>query len=225
MTADDPGASDALRVVVCDDATLNRECLAEVLQSRGIHAESAWDLPSLLEQLDRSTPDVILLNIGTPDAATLLQVSLDVGLETRVIVTGLSEDNESDIVACAEAGVAGLHLRTETIDQLLTVINRSADEESVCSPAISAVVLRRVYSLVGQPNSESKDLALTDREHQILRLLEDGLSNQQIASRLNVSIHTVKNHLRSLFSKLAVSSRAEAVAASRAMRRSNVGSS
>ncbi len=215
-----------LRVLICDDAALNRECLALALNPHGIETDSAADMPSLFAALDRSVPDVILLDIDMPDSATLLQVGLDVGPDVRVIVTGLSEDRESDIVSCAEAGAAGLQLRTETLDQLLTLIRNADQAEAQCSPKVSAMLLRHVYSMVGQrnPSTDSKEPALTERETQIMRLLEEGLSNQQIASRLNVTVHTVKNHARSLFSKLGVSSRAEAVATYRAMRYSHVGS-
>lgn len=212
-----------LRVVICDDCKLNRECLALALRSHGMRVDCVGDLPSLFGQLEAGPPDVLLLNIGTPDSATLLQVGLDIGPDVRVIVTGLSADRESDIVSCAEAGVAGLHLRTESLGELLELIRNPAQDEAVCSKAVSAVLLRRVYSLVGQRNPELPDPVLTERENQILHLLEEGLSNQQIATRLSVSIHTVKNHARSMFSKLGVNSRTEAIAAYRAMRHSKVG--
>lgn len=219
-------ADSPLQVVICDDAALHRECLALALNSHGIETECAGDLPSLFVLLDHCAPNVILLDISMPDSGTLLQVGIDLGPGVRVIVTGLSEERESDIVSCAEAGADGLHLRTETLDELLTLIVNPGREEALCSEKVSAILLRRVYSMVGQrnPNPESKEPALTDRETQIMRLLEEGLSNQQIASRLHVTVHTVKNHARSLFSKLGVSSRAEAVATYRAMRYSHVGS-
>ena len=84
--------------------------------------------------------------------------------------------------------------------------------------------MRHVYALAGQQNQDSRDPGLTEREHQILQLLTEGLSNQQIASRLSVTIHTVKNHVHNLFGKLGVGSRAEAVAIYRAMRYSSLGS-
>lgn len=224
VTVEDAGESaPGLRAIVCDDGALNRDCLALALTSHGIDVECAWDLPSFLSRLEAGAPDVILLNAGTPDLTTLIQISLDVGPGTRVIVIGLSADAESDIVTCAEAGVAGLHLRTESLDQLLNLIHRTGHETPVCSAAIAAILMRRVYALAGQPNLTSKNLALTDRERQILRLLGEGLSNQQIASRLCVSVHTVKNHVHSLFGKLGVSSRAEAVAVYRATAYSDFG--
>lgn len=104
------------------------------------------------------------------------------------------------------------------------MIRNPAQDGALCSQAVSAILLRRVYSLLRQQNPEFKDPALTDRESQTLQLMKEGLSNQQIASRLNVSIHTVKNHARSMFAKLGVNSRTEAIAADRAIRHSKVGS-
>lgn len=219
--AHQPGpAGPPIRVLICDANTLHRECLATTLSVHGIEARGAGDLPSLFEQLDRAVPDVLLLDIGTPDSATLLQVALDIGGGVRVIVTGLTADAESDIVACAEAGVAGLHLRTESFDELLAMIRDAGKGPAACSAAVSAILMRHVYALVGQPDPEpsGRPPGLSAREEQILRLLEEGLSNQQIASRLNVTIHTVKNHVHSLFGKLGVASRAEAVAATRPIR-------
>lgn len=215
-----------LRVVVCSDAGLRRDCLALALKANGVESACAADLPALFSRLDGGVPDVIVLDIDMPDSATVLQVGLDLGPGVRVIVIGLSEDRMADVVSCAEAGVAGLHLRTETLEELLALIRNTGQQEAQCSPKVSALLLRHVYSMVGQrhPSPDSREPVLTEREAQIMRLLEEGLSNQQIASRLNVTVHTVKNHARSLFSKLAVSSRAEAVAAHRAMRYSNVGS-
>ena len=225
MVTGDPGMPETpLRVVICDDNALNAECLAIALRHNGIEADYAADLTALIAQLEFGVPDMLLLNIGTPDSATLLQVGMDIGPDVRVIVTGLSADRESDIVSCAEAGVAGLHLRTESLDELIAVIRNPAHDEAVCSQKVSAILMRRVYSLVGRQNPESPDPGLTERETQILQLLAEGLSNQQIASRLNVSIHTVKNHAHSVFSKLGVNSRTEAVAAYRARRHSTIGS-
>lgn len=213
----------ALSVVICDDSTLHRECLAVTLRAEGIDAEGVGDLPSLFDRLERGVPDVVLLDMGAPDSPTLLQVALDSGVDVRVIATGLSPEDESDIVSCAEAGVAGLHLRTESLEHLLALIRNASCDEALCSPTVSAILVRRVYSLLGQRNTtaDSRQLILTDREIQIMKLLEDGLSNQQIASRLSVSISTVKNHVHSLFGKLGVNSRSEAVATYRAMRLSD----
>ena len=215
------GSPQGVRVLIIDDGLLSRECLAAQLELNGIDVDCAWDLPSLFSATDDAAPDVILLNIRTEDSATLLQVSLDMDAGVRVVIFGLSATRESEIVACAEAGVAGLHLRSESLEHLLTLVRDVGNGQSLCSPEVSAILLRKVYSSAGQPDPDPKAGMLTSRETEILGLIEEGLSNQQIASRLSLTLHTVKNHVHNLLTKLGVASRAEAVVVGRAARYAN----
>lgn len=210
-----------MTVVIVDDARLNRECLAAQLTINGIAASSAWDLPSLISEVDRAFPDAILLNVDTPDSTTLVQIGLDLDRRARVIVYGLSTERESEIVACAEAGVAGLHLRTESFDHLLSLTRSSGEGRAQCSAEVSSILLRRVYAFAAQSNPDATTDVLTRREIEILELIEQGLTNQQIASRLSLTLHTVKNHVHNLLSKLGVASRAEAVTVFRATKYAN----
>ncbi len=211
------------RVVVVDDGMLNRECLSAQLALHGVDTDVAWDLPSLLTHVNAEAPAVVLLNATTPDSSTLLQVSLDIDPRTKVIVYGLSMDRQSEIVASAEAGVAGLHLRTESFEHLLSLIRNARTGQAQCSSEVSAILLRRVYAFAAQSNPDSSTDSLTARETEILELLEQGLTNQQIASRLSVTLHTVKNHVHSLLTKLGVGSRTEAVTVFRASKYANRG--
>ncbi len=224
MSATAPAPSAGIRVVVVDDGTLNRQCLTAQLRQHGITATDAWDLPTLLAEVDRALPNVVLLNIATTDSATLLQLALDLDQDCRVIVFGLSTERESEIVACAEAGIAGLHLRTESFDFLLSLISSAGESGAQCSPEVSAILLRRVYAFAAQANPDVTTDLLTPREIEILELIDRGLTNQQIASRLSLTLHTVKNHVHNLLGKLGVASRAEAVGVLRAKKFANPGS-
>lgn len=208
------------RILIIDDCTLYRENLVNTFVANGIAAPSvAWDLPSLVNELDGATPSIILLSIGTRDNLKLLQTALQISPAARVIVLGVSEDNESEIVACAEAGVAAYHTRTESLDHLLGLIRKIAAGESACSPRVAAILLNRLSALAAERQPPpAKELVLTAREAQILRMLEVGLSNRDIASQLCIAVHTVKNHVHSLLKKLGVSTRAEAAALSRTIR-------
>jgi len=216
------GTQDPLRderILIIDDCTLYRENLATIIALNGMTVPSeAWDLPSLVTALRGAEPSVVLLNIETRGSALLLQASMDISPSARVIVLGASEDNESEIVACAEAGVAGYHMRTDSLEDLFVLIRRVAAGETACSPRVSAILLRRLSALASQRQPAAKELALTTREIQILRMLELGRSNQDIATQLSIAVHTVKNHVHSLLTKLGVSTRAEAAALSRTIR-------
>jgi DNA-binding NarL/FixJ family response regulator len=88
----------------------------------------------------------------------------------------------------------------------------------LCSPRVSAILLRRLSALASQRQAADTELVLTAREAQILKMLELGLSNRDIADQLCIAVHTVKNHMHSLLSKLGVSTRAQAAALSRTIR-------
>ncbi len=211
----------ASRIVIVDDGRLNRECLAAQLRAHGVEADEAWDLPSLFNQVDAGTPDVILLNFGTTDSVMLLHVSGDIDPNTKVVVYGLSMDRESEIVTAAEAGGAGLHLQSESFADLLEMVRTAGNGQALCSPEVSAVLMKRVYAFAAQNNPDSTTDSLTARENEILELLEQGLTNQQIATRLSVTLHTVKNHVHSILKKLGVGSRSEAVVIFRAAKYAN----
>ena len=203
-------------ILIVDDCTLYRENLAATFARYGTAAPSvAWDLPSLVTALEDTTPSIVLLNIATRGSALLLRAAMEISPNVRVIVLGVSEDDESEIVACAEAGVAGYHMRTESLDDLLVLMRKVAAGKSFCSPRVSAILLRRLSALASQRPPAANELVLTAREAQILRMLELGLSNQDIATQLGIAVHTVKNHVHSLLTKLDVSTRAEAAALSR----------
>lgn len=212
------GVWPGLRVLIVDDFALSRECLADRIASHYPDVRCAWDLPSLFRQINSAaTPDVILLDASTNDSGKLLQFSLDLEPQPKVIVFGLSD--ERDVVRCAELGADGLHLRSESFGHLVEMMCAVSDGRPHCSAEVSAILVGRVYAAVpadGFPDSVSEPL--TARETQILILLEQGLTNQQIAHQLSVTVHTVKNHVHNLLNKLGVRSRAEASRLSRAMK-------
>lgn len=211
------GSSYDARVLVVDDCTVYRECLVGVLTAQigTLKPSVAWDLASMAAEIDAALPHVILINMATRDSAMLLRHALTLSPQARVIVLGVSEDDESGIVSYAEAGVAGYHLRNESPKDLVVLIHKVAAGESICSPRVSAILLKRLSVLAAQRRPVPKELDLTGREIQILRMLQTGLSNREIAEQLCIAVHTVKNHVHSLLTKLGVSSREQAAALAR----------
>lgn len=202
--------------IVVDDGQMLRQYLVDQLNSNGFQAAPAWDMESLLVLLAEQAPEFVLLGIDTAGSAAMLQVLCDLTPRPKVVVFGLSSEREDEIIACAEEGADGLHMRTESFDSLLGIVENGANGQSGCSAAVSAVLLRHVYSVSAGEHGGADPEVLTDREEQVLDLLAEHLTNQQIASRLSISVHTVKNHVHAVLSKLGVNSRAEAVAAARA---------
>ncbi|KAA8884187.1 response regulator transcription factor [Nocardia colli] len=204
-------------LLIVDDCRLYREGLAASVAREFADGSvrTANDSTSMARALSHRPPDVILLNLASYDSRAVMQAARRHSPDSRLIVLGVSEDDEAGIVACAEAGVRGYHLRSGSLADLLALIAGVLAGEPLCSPRVAAVLMRRVTALADQGRSERKVLALTERENQILHLLELGLSNKEIADKLCIGIPTVKNHVHSLLAKLGVRRRADAVVVAR----------
>ena len=111
--------------------------------------------------------------------------------------------------------MAGYHMRTDSLEDLLVLIEDVAVGNTSCSPVLASMLLRRFSTFTSRRLPAARELALTAREAQVLRMLELGLSNHDIAAQLSIAVHTVKNHVHSLLKKLGVSSRTEAAALAR----------
>lgn len=179
-------------------------------------ATGASDLPSLLAAISSEEPTIVVIRSGTEDYETLIKVSLRNGRSTKVVVFDLSVGREWEIIRAAESGAAGLHLRSESLDHLLSLIRTVGLGQARCSSDVSAILLRRVYAFAAEANPDATTEMLSPREIEILELIVAGMTNQQIASRLTLSLPTVKNHVHRLITKMGVASRSEAVAVYRA---------
>jgi DNA-binding NarL/FixJ family response regulator len=135
----------------------------------------------------------------------------------RLIVIGILETDDH-VLTSAEAGVHGYLLRSESLDQLISLMSMVVAGETRCSPKVTALLLRRVEVLAAERRPAPKVPVLTPREDQVLGLLDLGLSNQEIAGRLGIGIHTVKNHVHNVLEKAGARRRGEAVAAFRRLR-------
>jgi len=131
----------------------------------------------------------------------------------KVLVLGLGESKER-VLRYVEAGADGYVLKNDSVDDLLRHIRAAQRGKALVSPKIAAALMSRVTELaqlfaeIESGISESADL--TPREREILELIGQGLTNQEIADRLVIEVGTVKNHVHSILQKLDVSSRQDA---------------
>jgi DNA-binding NarL/FixJ family response regulator len=210
-------ASGAVGVLVVDDCCLYREGLASMIEREPDVGDvrCAHDWPSIAAALERSVPDVVLVNLASADSHALMTGLRRRSPSSLLVAIGVG-DSEQEIVACAEAGIAGYLLRSEPFSHLIRLVRHVVAGETVCSPRASAALMRRVAVLAEERTQRVP--VLTEREDQILGLLDMGLSNQQIADRLCIELRTVKNHVHHILGKLGVSRRGEAVAVIRSLR-------
>lgn len=201
-------------VLVLDDSRLYREGLALWLTGRmeGSAVDSAESLFALARQLDRSIPDVVVLNLSSAERSLMLSELTRRAPLAKLIVVGIDETDEEQVVACAEAGACGYITRADSLTDLVSVIDQVVAGGTRMSAAISSLMLRRVRELAADRRRHPVARILTDREIQILRLIGIGMSNQDIADELTIELHTVKNHVHSVLTKLGVRRRGEAAA-------------
>ena len=206
-----------IRVLVCSDVRLYRDGLALVLarEPRLEVAGTAADADEAVAVAADVQPDVVLLDMSVPDSVGAIGAFGEAAPETKVLALAVPE-REAELVAYADAGVDGYVTRDDSLDDLVAAIESVARGEMLCSPRVAAVLLRRVAVLAGRVSQQQQQTAqLTRRELQIVPLLEEGLSNKEIAVQLHIELPTVKNHVHNILRKLDAHGRADAVTLAR----------
>jgi DNA-binding NarL/FixJ family response regulator len=178
---------------------------------------AAADLPSAIELVTGPAPqpDVVLLDHAVPEGPDAVRLLRRAAPGIRVLALAVREA-EGDVIPWAEAGAAGFVPRDASLDDLVAAISAVAQGSSPCSPQIAAMLLDRVASLADKRRSTAPLGELTPRESDVAQLLEQGLSNKQIAIRLRIEVATVKNHVHKILEKLDVQRRGEAASVIRA---------
>lgn len=206
----------ALRLLVSDPHHLFRECLARALERDGRFdvIARAGGGPAVHEELARGGADVLVLGTDVLDGELIVLArevaALFPGL--KILVLGRAE-NDEQVVDCLLAGAGGFLRRDQSLAEVAAAIEVVARGERVCPPR----AMRLLFARLGELGRERKRrdrlevLELSAREMEILRLIADGLTNQEIARRLYLSVHTVKNHVHRILDVLGVHSRWGAV--------------
>jgi two-component system, NarL family, nitrate/nitrite response regulator NarL len=205
-----PSGSEKVRVVVADDHPLYREGVVRALKASGqieVVAE-AEDGRTALAALQEHRPDVAVLDYKLPglDGLAVTHAVVRDGLTTRVLL--LSALTDGGIVYKAlETGAAGYLAKEARREEIVDAVLACARGDNILSAELAS-------GLVSEIRLRSRDDApiLTDREHEILRLIASGRSLPEIAKELYLGVTTVKTHVQHLYAKLGVSDRAAAVA-------------
>jgi DNA-binding NarL/FixJ family response regulator len=205
-------------VLVVADVRLYREGLSLVLSCASdiTVVGVAADEQDARELLRETPPAVVLVDIGTRRGLQSLGSIVVSAAETPVVAIGI-DGAEADIIACAEAGVAGYVTREGSGDDLIAAVVAASRGELECSARVAALLFKRVASLAAEQRSASQqpEPPLTRREQEIVELLGHGLSNKEIAARLHIEVATVKNHVHRIIEKLKIRRRGEVPAAMR----------
>jgi len=205
-----------IRVVIADDDGLVRGGLRTILSTEP-DIDVVGEASDGFEAVRRSAeldPDVVLMDVRMPNLdgiqATRRIIERSPTRPRVLVVTTFEHDDY--VFDALRAGASGFVLKRVQPDELAQAIRIVATGESLVFPALTRALVER-HTLQLDPSDRRTDLvsSLTEREAEILRLVARGLSNQEIADKLVVAVHTVKSHVAHVLGKLEARDRTQAV--------------
>jgi two-component system nitrate/nitrite response regulator NarL len=167
-----------------------------------------------LEVLDSAGADVVLVDTGMTGGTEAVRELTAAAPEVKLVALAVREV-EAEVIAVAEAGASAYVTPDASVEDLASVVNSVERGEVLCSPLMAAGLFRRVAALARDRGLDPIEEKLTARELDVLRLIEEGRSNKEIAAELSIELPTVKNHVHSILEKLHVNRRSEAAARAR----------
>jgi len=203
-----------ITVAVVDDNRLVREALASMLSGvpdlivvAAAVADEAF--------MQHTNPDVVLLDVGLADDDSLTVATALVKRfpSAKIIVMDLLPMSD-DIMQFVNAGVCGFMLKDATFDEFVATIRSVAGGDKVLPPRMTQSLFSQIAKVVeaAEPARIIDEVRMTKREREVIELIGEGLSNKEIAQRLNIASHTVKSHVRNVMDKLALHTRLQIVA-------------
>jgi DNA-binding NarL/FixJ family response regulator len=206
------GAEQLVVLIVCRVRLFCDALVSLLSRHRDIRAVGTVKVSAeAIPELDSLTPDAVLLDMGSPGSLPFATALVRARPRTRVLGFGV-EDVPMQVLACAEAGLCGYVPAHASIDELAEAARRAAAGGTVCSVEMADSLFRHLGAAARDGTETPADIVLTQRQHQILCLIREGMSNKEIAQRLSLGTSTVKNHVHGLLSRLQVGCRAEAAA-------------
>ena len=206
--------SSSITVAIIDDNRLVREALASMLgrlPDFQVLAAAAASPAFLAEAL----PHVVLLDVGLgeEDSLNVAAAIRDAAPTAKVIMMDLIPVN-GEIIEFVNAGVCGFVLKDATFEEFVATIRAVAAGQKVLPPRLTESLFSQIAQEVDGRGREHvlEDVRMTRREREVIELIGEGLSNKEIAQRLNIATHTVKSHVRNVMEKLALHTRLQIAA-------------
>jgi two-component system, NarL family, nitrate/nitrite response regulator NarL len=198
-----------VHVLILVDSRLYRESLAGALARESDLSVVAGPLRPRGVAIPREGVDVIVVE-AVAEGGTGAVAEIAAQAPAAKIVVLDVPDSEPAVLRLVEAGASAFLPTDASVDDLVAAVRGVRHGESACPPRITAALLDRLRGLTRE--GRVADTSLTSREVEVARLIDEGLSNKEIAARLSIAVPTVKNHVHNILEKLNVGRRAEAAA-------------
>ena len=201
------------RILIVDDHPLTRDALASLLRATGF--DVVGEAGAGREAVARAAelqPELVLLALTMPelDGLQALPLVREAAPEAEVVVLTASEAEEN-LLAAIRAGAAGYLLKSEPPERIVGFLRGVVRGEAALSGSVARRLLDQVRDGRQRSVPDAVAARVSARELEVLLLLDEHLTTDQIAARLYISEHTVRAHVKNLLQKLRVSSRREAV--------------
>lgn len=206
-----PGRRHKVRILIVDDHPLFRAGVRALLQQQAdFHVVGEADsVASAVRSAQELQPDVVLMDLSLPDGAGAEAARQVLAVQPHTYVIALTIHDESEmLIALAQAGAHGYILKGTRPADLVRAIQRVLNNGAAFSPEVLPGLLQQYQRLA---RTSDAGRALSPREQEILLLVAAGANNKEIAIRLGLSLQTIKNNLSTIYEKLHVSNRTEAV--------------
>jgi NarL family two-component system response regulator LiaR len=203
-----------IKILITDDHPLLRKALRDLLDKQEdleIVAE-AEDGEMAVQLADKLLPDVIIMDIAMPKLNGLEATRQIKAKHPNIAILVLTVHDDSEhILSILDAGAAGYLTKRVFGEDIIAAIRLVVAGESVLTAPVLKQVMKHTIKFPIKPQKSEEQELLTNRELDILRMAAQGISNKDIAARLNLSLRTIKGHMVEIFSKLNVGTRTEAV--------------
>lgn len=204
-----------IRVLLADDHPLFREGVAKILDSQPDFKAvgEARDGVEALIKARELKPDLILMDVAMPVCNGLEATQrIKKELPDVTIVMLTVSDQDDNLFEAIRSGAQGYLLKSIRREEMLALLRGAVQGEAAITPALGGRILEEFRQTRKPESAETQEMhnLLSAREQEVLVLVASGASNQETAEKLNISVHTVRSHMRKILAKLQLTSRHEA---------------
>ena len=203
-----------IRIFLAEDHVVVRQGTRQLLEREEDFeiVGEAGDGEEAVRLAQEVKPDIVIMDVAMPKLSGIeatRQIKAILPATSVLVLTGY--DYDEYIFSMLEAGAAGYLLKSVSGDELIGAVRAVFAGEPMIHPTVLRKLMTRFKTPVAKPTSASSLLPLSEREMEVLKVAAKGMSNRDIAHELFISERTVQAHMRSIFNKLGVGSRSEAI--------------
>ncbi len=202
------------QVVIVEDNDITRDMLTDKVNAcEGFEVMASFaDYTSASANLEKFTPDVLLVDLDLPDGDGVDIIARESNRHSDLPIMVISVfGDESHVIKAIQAGARGYLLKDSDSTEIRDSIRQLLEGGSPISPSIARHLIKRFQVEPDQPPQSDDAVVLSEREHEVLVLASKGFSYTETAEMLDLSVNTVASYTKRIYGKLAVNSRSEAV--------------